>query len=208
MEFASVWQLSNLGLTVDFGKRTCTIRLGPLNIVGIPFPVLRAMASNTSDIGALLSRLFIQRGVMWEKFDRERFDECVNSLRGMQKDAQTRASEFSKTNRPEDQTITTVLQAWANKCDQAATELEIALREENDPLDSGLDTSAHDSMDCVLAEFRCSTYPFVEFFIELLPHDSPIRIDASDKLKGGKDILVRHLGVSVGGLATPEIEIT
>ncbi len=58
--------------------------------------------------------------------------------------------------------------------------------------------SAQESIPPVLSKFRKATYPFVQMFIGLLPNTSPVKAQAAERLRRGKDI---------DDLPSPDIEI-
>ena len=106
----------------------------------------------------------------------------------------------------EDKLFSSMLIAWANECDQAVTCLEMAIEDERDPINSGMDTSARNAIPVALGNMRSTTYPTVELFIQLLPEGNPVRAQAILTIAKGKDVLVRHFGVPVSELVAPEVE--
>lgn len=208
MDLGAFWKLLGIGMEADFKERRYTIRLGPITIKGLPFERVKALRSNQPAIESLLSRHFVQRGVMWEDFRHEKVKDCIRSLRVLQKLSETQASAFEATKKPEDQIFSSILQAWANECDKAARHLELASEDERDPINTGLDMSAQEWILDVLSDFRKATYPSVQMFIDLLPDTSPVKAQAAERLRYGKDILVKFYNVSTNDLTSPEIERT
>ena len=204
MEFAAFWEFINIGLSADIKNWTYTIKLGPFTCKDIPFETMKALSSNRPVIEELLSKHFIQRGVMWERFRNERVDDCNKSLRDLQKLSETQACNFGATKKAEDEIFSSVLCEWANECDKAASELDLTRAAESDPL---ADLSAEDVLPTVLADFRKATYPFVEMFIGLLPDTSGVKGQAAEQLRRGKDTLVKFYMVSTSDLVSPELRI-
>jgi len=207
MGFEELWKLLNLGVVIDAKSRTYTIKLGALKFKNLPFETVKALSSNQLVIESLLSRHFVQRGVMWEDFRREEVERCIRSLRDLQKLSETQAPAFAETKKPEDQMLSSMLQAWANECDGAAKLLESGIENERDPINTGMDMSAQEWIPNVLGTFRKATYPFVEMFIALLPETNPVKAQAAERLRRGKDILVKYYHVSTNDLTSPELEI-
>ena len=64
MDIATIWKLIGLGLEVDLEKKSYTVKLGPLTLKGISFKTVKALSSDSTVIEEVLSKHFIQRGVM------------------------------------------------------------------------------------------------------------------------------------------------
>lgn len=190
----------------DLEKKTITIKAGPFTL-RIPYGTYKALMSKRSTVVDILSRLFIQRGVMWEDFRREKMDECITSLREIQKLAQEEHNKLKETNAKQDEYFASIMFAWANVCEQAVTELGQALETENDPVETGIDFGAGDFLAPVLLECRKSTYPLVDLLICLLPDDDPVRQQASEKLALGKNRTVQKLGARIEELPGAELRI-
>ncbi len=206
MDVATIWKLIGLGLEVDLEKKVYTVKLGPLTLKGISFKTVKALSSDPTSIEELLSKHFIQRGVMYADFRRETIEDCVRSLRGLQTLNQDQAKAFLTTKKPEDKMFASMLTAWANECDKAVTYLQAAVEDERDPINTGMDISARDAIPGALGDMRSATYPTVELFIQLLPEGSPVKAQALATIAQGKDVLVRHFGVPVSRLVAPEVE--
>jgi hypothetical protein len=206
MDIATIWKLIGLGLEVDLEKRTYSIKLGPLTIKGLSFKTVKALSASPQAIEGLLSEQFVQREVMFADFRREEVGDCIASLRELQELCKSQASAFAATKKSEDEVFSTVLRAWANECDEAANSLESALRDENDPADSGMDTSARSSIPRVIGKLRTATFPSVEMFIDLLPEGNPVKAQATEKLTAGKDVLVKYFNVQSSEILRPDFE--
>lgn len=205
MELGAFLKLLDLGFEADLKERTYTIRLGSIRIEGLSFWKMKALRSNQPVIESLLSNHFITRRVMWEDFARENIDYCITSLRELEKMCVTQAQEFGATRKPEDQTYSSVLQAWANECNKAAKLLKWAVEDESDPINTGM-ARASEYIPDALCDFRIATYRFVEMFIDLLPDTSPVKDQAVEKLRQGKNILVKFYNVSTSDLTPPEVD--
>jgi hypothetical protein len=206
VDIATIWKLIGLGLEVDLEKKSYTVKLGPLTLKGISFKTVKALSSQPAAIEDLLSKHFIQRGVMFADFRRESIDDCIRSLRELQTLNQTQSTAFLATKKPEDILFSTMLSAWANECDKAVTYLQSALEDERDPINTGMDVSARDAIPGALGDMRKAAYPTVELFVQLLPEGNPVKVQATASLAQGKDVLVRHFGVAVSELVAPEVE--
>lgn len=206
MDIATIWKLIGLGLEVDLEKKSYMVKLGPLAVKGISFKTVKALSSQPAVVEELLSKHFIQRGVMFADFRRESIDDCIRSLRELQTLNQAQAAALLITKKPDDKLFSTMLSAWANECDKAVTYLEAAVEDERDPINTGMDINARDAIPWALGEMRKAAYPTVELFAQLLPGGSPIRVQAIASLAQGKDVLVRHFGVAVSELVAPEVE--
>lgn len=206
MDIATIWKLVGLGLEVDLEKKTYTVKLGPLALKGISFKTVKALSSQPTVIQEVLSKHFIQRGVMFADFRRESIDDCIRSLRELQTMNQAQSAAFAATKKPEDSLFSTMLSAWANECDKAVTYLQAAVEDERDPINTGMDMSAKDAIPGALGDMRKAAYPTVELLIQLLPEGNPVKAQATDSLARGKDVLVRHFGVAVSELVAPEVD--
>ena len=208
MDIATIWKLIGLGLEVDLEKKSYTVKLGPLSIKEISFKTVKALSSQPPVVEGILSKHFIQRGVMFEDFRREKIADCIRSLRELQVMNHDRSEAFAASKKPEDVVFSTILSAWANECDKAVSYLEAAVEDERDPINTGMDVSAKDAIPGALGDMRKATYPTVELFVQLLPDGNPVKMQAVATLAQGKDLLVRHFGVAVSDLVTPEVEPT
>ena len=206
MNLADFPTLLNLGIEVDFRERTYTIKLGPITLKNLSFETVQALSSNQGAIDSLLSKCFVQRGVMWQDFTKETVDKCIRSLRELQNLLEEQASSFDATVHGEDQ-FPSSLRAWANECDGAARLLVLAVEDEGDPINTGMDIRAEDSIPDALGGLRKSMYPFIEFLIDLLPDKDQVKDQAAARLREGKNILVRVFGISVSELVSPDLEI-
>jgi hypothetical protein len=206
MDIAPIWKLVGLGLEVDLEKRTYTIKLGPLAIKGLTFKTVRALSASPQAIEDLLTEQVVQREVMFADIRREEVQDCRDSLRELQALCKSQSSAFAATKKSEDEVFSTVLRAWANECDEAANHLESALRDENDPADSGMDTNARTAIPPAIGKLRIATFPSVEMFIDLLPEGNPIKAQAAEKLNAGKDVLVKYFNVQSSEILRPDIE--
>jgi hypothetical protein len=194
------------GVEADLEKRRLTINLGIVKISGIRLPTLKAMARNRGEIEEILSAFFVQRGIMWIEMRRECVDRSIEGLNDLKGRCEGKAAELRARGRDEDQMVCSVLLAWATECDEAARMLRYALEDEADPINSGMDVSARDAIAPALGNMRKKVYPFVELLIDLLPTESPVKQQATKRLREGKDILVRDYGVSVGELVRASLE--
>ncbi len=206
MDLASFFSLLGLKMGLDFEKRTFTVVVGPMSFENVPFSTLKSLRSDSRIIEPILSKQFIQRGVMWQDFRRERVDFCIKSLRELQTLCESSAEQFSESRFQKDHILRSVLHSWASECDAAAKHLQSALDDERDPINSGMDISARDSVPWALGEFRKATYPSVAMFIELLAVDNPVRTQAAKTFREGSDLLVKHFGISTSELVPPTID--
>ena len=97
MDIATIWKLIGLGLEVDLEKKSYTVKLGPLTLKGISFKTVKALSSDPTIVEEVLSKHFIQRGVMFADFRRETIEDCVRSLRGLQTLNQDQSKAFLAT---------------------------------------------------------------------------------------------------------------
>ena len=206
MDIATIWKLVGLGLEVDLEKKSYTVKLGPLTLKGISFKTVKALSSDPAIIELVLSKHFIQRGVMFADFRRETIEDCIHSLRELQTLNQGQAIAFLATNKPEDSLFSSMLSAWANECDKAVTYLQAAVEDERDPINTGMDISAKDAIPGALGDMRSATYPSVDLLIQLLPEGNLVKAQALKTIADGKNVLVRHFGVPVTNLVAPEVE--
>jgi hypothetical protein len=207
MLLTDFWKLVGLKLEVDFEKRTYSITIGPLKLKGLAFTTIKALSATSAIPERILTEQFIQREVMWGDFRGEEIDDCIESLRGLQKISEERAVTFDKSGNPQDAIFASLLRSWANECDHSATLLSQALEEENDPINTGMDTSARDAIPAALGKLRTQTYPFVAMLIELLPDGNPVKAQATKKMEYGRDVLVRFFNVPGSAIHAPSLEI-
>jgi hypothetical protein len=207
MDLASFWKLLNLDIGVDLSRKTYSITVGPLSIKDIPFASMKSMTENTPLIEMLLTKHFIQRRIMHMDFRRETVQDCTRSLRELQRLNEDQSKEFAASRKESDRIFSSMLLAWASECSKASAVLEDALRDEKDPINTGMGISARDWIPDALADMRKASYPTVEFLTLLLPDDNPVRKQASAALKMGSDLLIRHYGVGSHELTPPDLEL-
>jgi hypothetical protein len=203
--FSEVWKLINLGLVVDWQKRVVTIRLGPVTIKNVPFPILKSLSSQPAVIEPILSDLFVTARVMWEA--EEAPVGVQKKLAELDKLAEELAARFQASPKQEDQVLGSALRGWSNSCEVGAKHIADAIKYENAPEDSGMDTSAFDDMKSALQKVRQDVYPTVEFLIDLLPEDNRVRSQAVEKLELGRKNYERIYMVSSADIPKATVEI-
>ena len=184
IEFSEVWKLINLGLVVDWQKKVVTIRLGPVTIKDVPFPLLKSLSSQPAVIEAILSDLFVTPRVLWEA--EEKPVAVQKSLAALDTLAEQLATRFQASPKKEDHVLGSALRAWSNSCEVGAKHVADGIEDENAPEDSGMDTSALDDMKSALKKVRKDVYPTVEFLINLLPEGNSVRNQAAENLELGR----------------------
>ena len=114
IQFSEMWKLVNLGLVVDWQKKVVTIRLGPVTIKDVPFPVLKSISSQPAVIEAILSDMFVTPRVMWEA--EEEPVGVQKSLAAMDTRAEQLATRFQSSPKKEDHVLGSamVVETWGH----------------------------------------------------------------------------------------------
>jgi hypothetical protein len=207
MELASLWKFLSPSVEADLEKRRVTLTVGAVTLKGIRLPTLKALTRDRHAIEVLLTDLFIRRGIMWEDRRREIPKKVAGSLRELQGLCTEGGKTFAETRKEPDAILSSLLIAWGNDCDYAARNLEAAMLMENEPADTGMDTSVREVIRTELARLRKRNYPVIDFLIDLLPDGNVVNQQASEYLTRGKDELVRCYRVPFAELTKPAVEI-
>jgi hypothetical protein len=206
VDLGTLWKLIGLGMEADFEKRTWSISAGPFKANGIKFITLKALSDDAGTVQKLLSDLFVKPAVMWMDFRRETVTDCINSLASLENSTATAAEALRVSHKSQDELLVGLLQSWSGDCKLARGRLETALKNENDPIDTGMDISARDEIAPALGDFRSSSLPAVKFLIDLLPETNPIKAQSSALMSRAEDELIRHYGVNSSSLKSPSVE--
>ena len=201
----------NLKSELDLEKKTASLNLMFFSIKNIPLKRIKAFSSETSKIEDLLSELFVRKQVMWQDFKMEKVEYCLESLTDLKSKLDDYASRFNETKKDDDKIYSSFMKSWGNACDESIKEFKTAIEYENvgkaTESDSSFILRASDEIPNILKKLRERMYPTVSALIELLPEKNAIRIDATEKLSFGKEILIKYYGAKHENLKSYEIEL-
>jgi hypothetical protein len=191
-----IWEFLGLKLKIDATKETINLNLGPLTIEDFSYETFKLLKSNDEKRIEIITTIFIDRRIMWQSYERETIQECMESLQSLIDYCNEEFKDLTKSKRDDNKFYGKLLKQIATYSIRAKREFEDVEKKivflNSTARDNEEMTEDSEWIPNILKTFRVDCLPIVKMFIDLLDKNDPQLSIANKSYNQATKLLIEH----------------